>query len=297
MLREQYPGVQFEVVNAAMVAINSHVGLEIARDCAAREPDLFVVYMGNNEVVGPYGPGTVFQRWSPSLRMVRANLRVKSTRVGQLLGDMVGSFSRNGDAPGRWRGMEMFLNNPITADDPRLSTAYDNYRQNLTDVCGVARRARAAVVLSTVAVNLQDCPPFASQHRSGLTPGDLAKWEAIYRTGAELEASHRWSEAVEQYDAAAKIDDRYAELQFRVGQCLLKAGRLAEARSRFELARDWTSCGSEPTPASMRLSVRWLGNKRPPAVSPWPMRSGQWRKAIRTPGAFWGRTYSLSTST
>ena len=59
MLREQYPGVQFEVVNGAMTAINSYVALEIARDCTARQPDLFVIYMGNNEVIGPYGPGTV----------------------------------------------------------------------------------------------------------------------------------------------------------------------------------------------------------------------------------------------
>ena len=80
MLREQYPGVQFEVVNGAMTAINSHVALEIARDCAARQPDLFVVYMGNNEVIGPYGPGTVFQQWSPSRSMIRTSLWVKSTR-------------------------------------------------------------------------------------------------------------------------------------------------------------------------------------------------------------------------
>jgi len=238
MLREQYPGAQFEVVNGAMTAINSHVALEIARDCAAREPDLFVVYMGNNEVVGPYGPGTVFQQWSPSLRMVRTSLWVKSTRVGQLLGDAVGYFRRSEGTPGYWRGMEMFLGNPVTADDPRLTAVYDNYRRNLTDICGIARRACAAVVLSNVAVNLRDCPPFASLHRSDLTPEDLAKWESIYKAGGELEASNRWHEAVEQYEAAAKTDDRFAELQFRIGQGLMKTGRFAEARDRFELARD-----------------------------------------------------------
>jgi tetratricopeptide (TPR) repeat protein len=238
MLREQYPGTQFEVVNAAMTAINSHAALEIARDCAAREPDLFVIYLGNNEVVGPYGPGTVFQQWSPSLRMVRLSLWVKATRVGQLLGDVVAYCRRNQGTPGSWRGMEMFLNNPVRADDSRLTAVYDNYRQNLTDVCDLARRARAGVVLSTVAVNLQDCSPLASLHRANLTPGDLAKWEATYQAGGELEASNRWQEAFAQYDAAAKLDDRFAELQFRMGQCLMQAGRLAEARDRFELARD-----------------------------------------------------------
>ncbi|MCX6877877.1 MAG: tetratricopeptide repeat protein [Verrucomicrobia bacterium] len=238
MLREQYPGTRLEVVNAAMTAINSQVALEIARDCAAREPDLFVVYMGNNEVVGPFGPGTVFQQWSPNLPLIRASLRVKATRVGQLLGNVVGSFRRKAGTPGSWRGMEMFLDNPVRDDDPRLSAVYANYRRNLTDICDQARHAHAGVVLASVAVNLRDCPPFASLHRSGLDPADLTQWEALCKAGGELAANQQWPEALEQYEAAAKLDGRFAELQFRIGQCLLQAGRCAEARDRFELARD-----------------------------------------------------------
>ncbi|MEI7898826.1 MAG: tetratricopeptide repeat protein [bacterium] len=238
MLREQYAGRRFEVVNAAMTAINSHVALEIARDCAAREPDLFVVYMGNNEVVGPYGPGTIFQQWSPSLRMIRANLRVKATRTGQWLGSLAGAFRSAKGAPAAWRGMEMFLNNPVAADDPRLAAVYANYRRNLTDICGVARQAKANVVLAGVAVNLRECPPFASLHRPGLGAADLANWEALCQAGGALQAGGRWTEALAQYEEAAAIDGRFAELQFRIARCLLEAGRLAEARERFELARD-----------------------------------------------------------
>ena len=194
MLREQYPGVQFEVVNGAMTAINSHVALEIARDCAARQPDLFVVYMGNNEVIGPYGPGTVFQQWSPSRSMIRTSLWVKSTRVGELLGDVVGYFRGDQGPVGHWRGLAMFMNNQVAADDPRLAAVYDNYRRNLTEICGIARRSHAAVVLSTVAVNLRDFPPLASLHRRDLAAGELAKWESLYKAGGELEANKRWPE-------------------------------------------------------------------------------------------------------
>ena len=238
MLREQYPSVHFEVVNGAITAINSHVVLEIVRDCAKLQPDLFVVYMGNNEVVGPYGPGTVFQKWSTSLGMIRASIWAKSTRVGQLLGETVRSFQRDTNPPDHWRGMEMFLNNPVAADDPRLLAVYENYRRNLTDICGIARNAGAGIVLSTVAVNLRDCPPLASQHRSNLTGDDLAKWNLLYKAADLLESSNRWPEAVEQYELAANIDDRFAELQFRLGQSLFKTDRFVEARSRLELARD-----------------------------------------------------------
>lgn len=238
MLREQYPGTRFEVVNGAMTAINSHVVLEIAQDCEAHEPDLFVVYLGNNEVVGPYGPGTVFQQWSPRLPVIRASLMAKSTRVGQLLGDVAGYFRRAGGTPVYWRGMEMFLDNPVAADDPRLTAVYDHCRQNLIDICEVAHLANARVVLSTVAVNMQDCPPFASLHRPGLSSADLAKWEGLYRAGCELEAMERWPEAIDQYEAAAKIDEGFAELLFRLGTCLMQVGRVAEARDRFESARN-----------------------------------------------------------
>ena len=60
MLQEKHPDRKIEVINAAVTAINSHVVLEIARDCLALNPDLFVVYMGNNEVNGPYGAAAVF---------------------------------------------------------------------------------------------------------------------------------------------------------------------------------------------------------------------------------------------
>ena len=238
MLRERHPGVNFEVVNAAMTAMNSHVALEIARDCAAHQPDLFVVYMGNNEVVGPYGPGSVFQRWSPSLRLIRASIWLKTTRVGQLLADTMAWLGSRKDSPTVWRGMEMFLRNPVAADDPRLPVVYDDFRQNLVDICQVAGRAGARVVLSTVAVNLKDCPPFASQHRSGLSAADLAKWEMLYQAGVELEGKEKWREAIAKYEAAAKIDDRFAELAFRRGRCLAAFDRWKQAREQFVLACD-----------------------------------------------------------
>src|ERR1700677_2876533 len=56
----RHPEMKFEVVNAAMTAINSHAILPIARDCARASGDIWVIYMGNNEVVGPFGAGTVF---------------------------------------------------------------------------------------------------------------------------------------------------------------------------------------------------------------------------------------------
>jgi tetratricopeptide (TPR) repeat protein len=238
MLQDRYPDVKFEVVNAAMTAINSHVSLEIARDCAAHQPDLFIVYMGNNEVVGPYGPGTVFQQWSPSLRLIRASAWLKTTRVGQLLSDTMARLHSRKDSPVVWQGMEMFLNNPVAADDRRLPTVYDNFHQNLTDICAVARRGGAGVILSTVAVNLKDCPPLASLHRCDLSPKELAKWDSLYQAGISLEDKGKRLEAIAKYEEAARIDKCFAELPYRLGRCLAGLERYEEARGQFASARD-----------------------------------------------------------
>ena len=238
MLRHRYPGVQFEVVNAAMTAINSHVALQIAKDCAAHQPDMFVVYLGNNEVVGPYGPGTVFQKWSPNLTLVRAAIWAKSLRLGQLVGNVLGHFHGDDNSMKQWHGMEMFLNKRVTADDPRLTKVYENLRANLVDLCRVAHRAGAPVILATVAVNLQDCPPLASVHRADLSEGELAKWDSVYKAGVSLETAGRTADAVKQYEAAAQIDPGFADLQFRIARCLAKEGQTVEACQRYSLARD-----------------------------------------------------------
>ncbi|MCX5684310.1 MAG: tetratricopeptide repeat protein [Planctomycetota bacterium] len=235
MLREGYPGVKFEVVNAGMTAINSHAVLPIARECAAHEPDLFIVYMGNNEIVGPYGPGTAFRGFSPSRTLIQASLWVRSTRTGELAESLLGSRETGGT---EWQGMQMFLDHLVPADDPRLTTTYAHFEANLADLCAAGARAGAKTVVCSVAVNLKDCAPFASVHRSGLTEARRAEWEKSYQAGTELEKAGKHAEALQQYLAAAEIDNQFAELPFRLGRCYLAQGKSEEARKAFALARD-----------------------------------------------------------
>jgi len=238
MLRERYPGLRVEVVNAAMVAINSHVVRQIAEDCADREPDLFIVYLGNNEVVGPFGPGTILDPYSSSLAAIRAGLWVKSTRLGQWFRSMAGRLAPRPETPTDWKGMQMWAEGRVAADDPRLEAVYSHFRCNLQDICRTARAAGAPMIVSTVAVNLRDCPPLASVHRAGLDDAALTQWETEYQAGAALETQERRDEALAAYRAAAAIDDRYAELHFRMARCLAATGRLAEAREHYVRARD-----------------------------------------------------------
>ena len=84
MLQQQFPDGDFEVLNTGTAAINSHVVLDIARDSAVVDPDLMIVLLGNNEVIGPFGPASSVGGFSPNYRMIRASLAIRTTRLGQL---------------------------------------------------------------------------------------------------------------------------------------------------------------------------------------------------------------------
>ena len=231
MLRERYPAIKFEIVNTGSVAINSHVVLPIAKGLAKQSPDLFIIYSGNNEVVGPYGPGTALTAGGMNLAVIRGNIFYHSTRIGQLL-TQVGTQKRE------WGGMAMFLDKQVRASSPLMKYAYENYDQNLRETIAVARQAGAKVIVSTVATNLNDCAPFASLHREGLGADELRSWTELVQQGAEQENAGSYAEALKLYLSAAGIDSEYAELEFRIARCLRALGDYSAARKHFLRARD-----------------------------------------------------------
>lgn len=241
LLEARFPQRRFEVVNAAMTAINSHAILPIARSCAEHHPDLFVVYMGNNEVVGPFGPGTGLTPFADNLERVRTGLWLRTTAVGQLaarLGDWTASLGAN---PAVWRGMEMMLERPVSWSDPRLEPVMANFRRNLVDICRVAMGTvgrSGKVIACTVATNLRDCPPFASVHRADLEQADLERWSDVYDEGLKLEQAGASDAAADQFLAAEEIDPDHAELHFRLARAAESNGDPEKARYHYRLARD-----------------------------------------------------------
>ena len=239
MLRERYPGVDFEVINAAITATNSHVVLPAARDCSRLESDLFVLYLGNNEVVGPYGAGTIFSPLVSNLTVIRAAIALKATRLGQLAtAAMKRAPGRKRAATGNWRGMAMFLDHQVRAASPGMETVYHHFEENLKDICEIGRRSRIPVIVSTVGANLKDSAPFASQHRAGLSESDIRAWDEMVREGEALQDQGRIEEALARFLGAEKIDPEYAELHFRLGRCYWSLDDFGGAKERYVKARE-----------------------------------------------------------
>jgi len=239
LLNERFPGRRFEVVCVAMTAINSHGILPIARECATHEGNLWIIYMGNNEMAGPFGAATVFGPKTPPLAFVRLSLGLQRTRVGQLLAAW--SLKLHGKSGDRseWEGMKMFTETRVVPDDPHKETVYRNFQRNLDDILRAGAGSGAKVVLSTVGVNLKDCPPFASLSSTNLpNPAAREEYKKLCGDGLLAETQGAFDLAAEYYTSAAKLSPQSAELQFRLGGCLLGLTNNAAARPHFELARD-----------------------------------------------------------
>lgn len=236
-LAPRLPGRRVEVVNAAMTAINSHVVREIARELPRLRPDAVVVYMGNNEVIGPYGPGTLLRPLARSRTYIRGAVLLSRTRLGQVLAGLRRSFSR-AEEPAGWGGMTMFLERELPRDDERLEDVYAGFAANLDAVLAAAGRSGAKVVLATVAVNRRACPPFGSQRGRALAPEEERAWDTAFTEGLLAERSGDPAAAAAAYARAAAIDDAHAELAYRLARCLDLAGRPADAASHYDAALD-----------------------------------------------------------
>lgn len=149
-----------EVINAAMTAINSSVIVDIARELTACRPDVFVLYIGNNEVIGPYGPGTVFTALPGLTRLAPWRVSMTGWRSAFFLREGLTSLFSSRANPSRWSGLAMFSERPVPFGDRSLPPMYDLFERNIRAIVDIARGAGAQVILSTVAVNLSDCPPF-----------------------------------------------------------------------------------------------------------------------------------------
>jgi tetratricopeptide (TPR) repeat protein len=240
ILKKCYPDVNFEVYNAAFPGVNSHVMLPMAEACAKLQPDLFIVYMGNNEVHGPFGLMTMFRaREFMSNPLINMRTFLSDLRLMQI-------FNKQGSSsilPTEAKKQFAQQSGKVMPNDPRLSMVYANYQRNLEGICRAGVNAGAKVILSTMAVNVRHWAPSCCEHLTQLKDADKAKWDSLFQSGIKAETAGAYADATQFYEEAAKIDDTFAELPFRLGTCLAETGDSDKAHDCFYRALECDSFG------------------------------------------------------
>jgi tetratricopeptide (TPR) repeat protein len=238
-LKAALPTRRIEVINLAMTSVNSHVVYAIAKSVPKDSADFAVILMGNNEVVGPYGPGTFNQNFLANITLIRGLQALKRTRIWQALNGLMLQI-RPTDAMQEleWEGMQMFTDNGVPRDDPRMAGVYSHYENNLTDVIETLRSKGMHVLVSSVPVNLRNSAPFLSVRQPGLSEQQANEWREATRRGAQSADQESWTDAVTSFEAALEIDPGYADTYFRLATALENLGNHQAAKAHYERALD-----------------------------------------------------------
>lgn len=263
LLAEAYPDARIEIYNTARKSVNSNVMRVQALQCAREfEPDLFLIYMGNNEVHGPYGLVTqsdgTMDPVMPVWR-VRLSIQLLRLRLVQLMRTYAYGTDGEHDPAERW-----YFYNPLFSDDPRIPEIHDRYRINTTDMVRVARAAGARTILSTLPVNLRDHRPFHTKHFHSLTPDQEDAWNRHYHEGNGLQDAGNFEGALASYEQAAIINDAHGDLQFDMGECLWSLNRREEARPHFERALQYDAYNWVRAKAPLNDTIRELAEDLKP---------------------------------
>ena len=216
--RARFPDVPVEVINLSMVAVNSHALREFAREALALDPDMFVVYAGHNEAIGPFGPAAKLGPSISSPTVARLALAVRRTRVGRAMESAIGAVIPSSVASGEWRGLDEFRGVRVAHDDPAMVGMLRNTEENFRAITRMALDHGAKVLFCLPATNLDDWPPMASEEPDAggvealLTAqetGDIGGFRSaalVYEAAQKRREAGDWQRALPLYRRAADLD-------------------------------------------------------------------------------------------
>jgi hypothetical protein len=103
------------------------------------------------------------------------------------------------------------------------------------------RKAHVPIVLIKLGSNLRDCPPYKSEHRTGLSVEQEQQWQEAFDCAARAGSSNSPA-ALESYSKAEQIDPGYALLSFRLGRTKERSEKMDRALNYYIKARDDDIC-------------------------------------------------------
>ena len=237
------PARNWEIINAGGVSYASYRVARVMNELAQYQPDLFIVYSGQNEFLEQRSYGTLAELpdWLINLNAVLSGTRVytaMSRAISSLPGNSLDKATQQHHLGGE---VDTILNHTIGPqsyhrDEALKQHIMTHYRLNLERMVRIARQAGADIIFVKPAVDIRDMSPFKSEHAEGLDGKALAAWQDLYDRAAAQEATGNHAKALELYNQALAIDDRYADLHYRIGAILFDMKKYDEAERSFRRA-------------------------------------------------------------
>jgi tetratricopeptide (TPR) repeat protein len=242
-LQAAEPTRNWEVINAGGVSFASYRVTRLMNELRQYQPDLFIVYSGQNEFLEQRSYGGLINQpdW-----LINLNASLSGTRVYTALAQLIEAVQPDSLQQAKARSqlsgeVDEILNHTIgpqsyQRDEPLKQHILTHYRLNLLRMVRIAQSVDAGILFVQPAINLKDMSPFKSTHREGLDAATLQAWQSLYDRAGERASAGDAAAALALYREALALDDRYAELHYRVGQVLFSLQRYTESEQAFQRA-------------------------------------------------------------
>ena len=237
------PSREWEVINAGGISYASYRVARVMNELENYQPDLFIVYSGQNEFLEhrSYGALQELPVWAINLDATLSGTRIYTAMKLAIdsirPGTSAMSLNRDelevevDDILDHTMGPESYHR-----DETLKQQIIMHYRLNLRRMARIADNIDASIVFVKPAINIRDLTPFKSQHRNDLEMDALMQWQSLYSDARGLHQAGRFDEAMVTYRQALAIDDRHAELHFRIGQVLFEQHNFDDAEAAFRRA-------------------------------------------------------------
>ena len=188
-------GLNIEVVNLGMTAVNSFVIWDLSKRLTEYEPDAVIIYAGHNEYYGSFGVGSTQFGFGKQLWLKRLILRLKNWRIYQLI-EQVMKPEQNQTEKGRTMMASVVREAGIELGSELYQSGIHQFETNIRDVARLLKSSNIPLYIGTVASNLKDQPPLS----------DDSEANDIYREGVELYENGDIEAAHSSFDKAKEKD-------------------------------------------------------------------------------------------
>jgi tetratricopeptide (TPR) repeat protein len=265
LLKASEPHRNFQVINAGGISYASYRIVPLIQETLQFEPDLMVVYTGQNEFLERRTYHNLFSQgrflvtvrswletlrlyhllellWQPALKTAASGAKEHRDGTPQRIPSTDrAKFIMYEDAheilDDTKHGMNLFYR-----DEEFSKAVVKHFTYNLNRMVSLSRSAGVPIVFVEPASNLKDMSPFKSQHSPHLTLSQKNTIENRIREAIGYVHASSYDQALEIVDTEISRDPLYADLHFWRGKALLGVGRTNEAADAFVRAKDLDVC-------------------------------------------------------
>lgn len=232
-LSKLFPDRSVEVIVAAGGTYGSHRVKSLFDEIVKYQPDLVVIYSGNNEFLENF----VYQRQLPAVPWKYSALARLGYDVYSGLNSFKPSYSVDNytlaDQTSNRIAFAFGKSSQYRKDVGQFQEVLAHYRYNIESMVSSCLEQQVDVMLLNVPVNLKDWIPNASQHTAGISGSSLASWQKSFREGVLHLERGDYDKAAEFLKSAAAIDDEHAETHYYLGVALHRLGDLKGAKASY----------------------------------------------------------------